>query len=89
MTKNKSALKIRVCVCAAALATTYAKFEICPFLMTHTSFMQVAKHVRTVCTHQLRDCDFKDVGCQFKVTTYTYYDHSRRLVSYSISHYDC
>ena len=30
-------------------------------------YMQVSKHRRTVCTHQVRDCDFKDSGCQFKV----------------------
>ena len=31
-------------------------------------FLQVGKHRRTVCTHQVRDCDFKDIGCQYKVS---------------------
>ena len=32
--------------------------------------MQVSKHRRTVCTHQVRDCEFKDSGCQFKVSSF-------------------
>ena len=34
----------------------------------HSIFLQVGKHRRTVCTHQVRDCDFKDIGCQYKVS---------------------
>ena len=30
--------------------------------------VQLAKHIRTVCTHQMRECDFKDIGCYFKVS---------------------
>ena len=29
--------------------------------------MQLTRHTRTVCTHQVRKCDFKDLGCQYKV----------------------
>ena len=29
--------------------------------------MQVSKHRRTLCTYQIRDCEFKESGCQFKV----------------------
>ena len=34
----------------------------------YNNTMQVSKHRRTVCTHQVRDCEFKDSGCQFKVS---------------------
>ena len=37
---------------------------------TVLAIMQVSKHRRTVCTHQIRDCDFKDSGCQFKVSSF-------------------
>ena len=30
-------------------------------------FLQLTRHTRTVCTHQVRNCDFKDLGCQYKV----------------------
>ena len=41
-------------------------------IIGHTilDIMQVSKHRRTVCTHQIRDCDFKDSGCQFKVSSF-------------------
>ena len=41
-------------------------------IIGHTviAIMQVSKHRRTVCTHQIRDCDFKDSGCQFKVSSF-------------------
>ena len=29
--------------------------------------MQVPKHVRTTCTHQVRDCEYREEGCLFKV----------------------
>ena len=29
---------------------------------------QVGKHKRTVCIHQVRGCDFKDIGYQFKIS---------------------
>ena len=35
------------------------------------NIIQVAKHTRTVCTHQVKDCEFKDVGCPFKVNLYS------------------
>ena len=34
--------------------------------------LQLAKHMRTVCTHLVRECDFKDIGCQFKVINFSY-----------------
>ena len=38
-------------------------------LMIFTDLLQLSKHTRTVCTHQIRDCDYKDMGCQYKVCT--------------------
>ena len=36
--------------------------------MTFIPILQVNKHKHTVCTHQVRDCDFKDIGYPFKVS---------------------
>ena len=37
-------------------------------IMTFIPILQVGKHKRTVCTHQVRDCDLKDIGHQFKAS---------------------
>ena len=29
---------------------------------------QMLKHTKTVCTHQVRECDYKDMGCTYKVS---------------------
>ena len=50
-------------------------------------FLQVGKHRRTVCTHQVRDCDFKDIGCQYKVSLIILIHIS--LVSFTVTSYLC
>ena len=30
-------------------------------------YLQMERHMRTVCTHQLRACDYRDDGCLFMV----------------------
>ena len=48
----------------------------------------MAKHIRTTCTHQLRDCDFKSEGCEFKVSctefiTLAIYNKEAKLINIS------
>ena len=31
------------------------------------------KHTKTVCTHQVRECDYKDLGCTYKVCLHSIY----------------
>ena len=35
--------------------------------------LQLTRHTCTVCTHQVRNCDFKDLGCQYKVCMFIIY----------------
>ena len=34
---------------------------------------QMLKHTKTVCTHQVRECDYKDLGCTYKVRSHSIY----------------
>ncbi|XP_064401635.1 TNF receptor-associated factor 2-like isoform X2 [Halichondria panicea] len=42
----------------------------------------IIKHTKTVCTHQVRECDYKDLGCTYKGTIKELTKHAKEYPAY-------
>ncbi|XP_064383978.1 TNF receptor-associated factor 5-like [Halichondria panicea] len=43
---------------------------------------ELSKHTRTLCTHQLRNCDYKNLGCSYKGTIPQLTSHAKEYTAY-------
>ena len=47
---------------------------------------QMLKHTKTVCTHQVRECDYKDLGCTYKVHSHSIYSLPTYIIMHSCNY---